>query len=310
MARLTIPQGKCFSSKEVRNLLELESLPAPSPKTKRKSESKAKLGKRIIKNTPATLGEKKVKLPPTSFRRPGLVLPRLCKENCIDMSYGLNCTHTTTLPYKDFSTMSKFVTPGTVTIDTIKKAQHADSFVKSLKMSKVKTFKQIDGVLFKVSPQRGETRLVLPTNLLDSLIVSKHFSVLGLHHSRTRIRREITQKYFVDMRALNKKLANLTSACVQCQFNSSTPKQHILKQSNLIYTPRVTWAVDIIPSMSKTTNGSVALFVAVDMFTGLVKGMSSQYNPGQKRQQRARKSLGTRKIEHIVLGVRLKTPRV
>ncbi len=66
--------------------------------------------------------------------------------------------------------MSKFVTPGTVTIDTIKKAQQADSFVKSLKMSKVKTFKQIDGVLFKVSPQRGETRLVLPTNLLDSLI--------------------------------------------------------------------------------------------------------------------------------------------
>jgi hypothetical protein len=54
--------------------------------------------------------------------------------------------------------MSKFVTPGTVTIDTIKKAQQADSFVKSLKMSKVKTFKQIDGVLFKVSPQRGETR--------------------------------------------------------------------------------------------------------------------------------------------------------
>jgi hypothetical protein len=167
--------------------------------------------------------------------------------------------------------MLKFVTSGTVTIDTIKKAQQADSFVKSLKMSKVKTFKQIDGILFKVSPQRGETRLVLPTNLLDSLIVSKHFSVLGLQHSKTRIRREITQKYFVEMRALNKKLTNLTLACVQCQFNSSTPKQHILKQSNLIYAPRVTWAVDIIPSMSKTTNGSVALFVAVDMFTGYIQ---------------------------------------
>jgi hypothetical protein len=100
--------------------------------------------------------------------------------------------------------MSKFITPGTVTIDTIKKAQQVDTFVKMLKISKLKTFKQIDGVLFKVSPQRGETQLVLPTNLLDSLIVSKHFSVLGLHHSKTRIRREITQKYFVDMRALKK----------------------------------------------------------------------------------------------------------
>jgi hypothetical protein len=131
--------------------------------------------------------------------------------------------------------MSKFITPGTVMIDTIKKAQQADTFVKMLKTSKLKTFKQIDGVLFKVSPQRGETRFVLPTYLLDSLIVLKHFSVLGLHHSKTRIRREITQKYFVDMCALNMKLTNLTSPCVQCQFNSSTPKQHILKQSNLIY---------------------------------------------------------------------------
>jgi hypothetical protein len=47
LARLMIPQGKHFSSEEVRNLLELESLPAPSPKAKRKSESKAMLGKRI-----------------------------------------------------------------------------------------------------------------------------------------------------------------------------------------------------------------------------------------------------------------------
>jgi hypothetical protein len=152
-----------------------------------------------------------------------------------------------------------------------KKAQQADTFVKMIKMSKLKMFKQIDGILFKVSPQRGKTRLVLPTNLLDSLMVSKYFSVLCLHHSKTRNRREIAQKYFVDMCALNKKLTNLTSACVQCQFNSSTLKQHILKQSILIYGPRVTWAVDIIPSMSKTTSGSIALFVAVDMFTGYIQ---------------------------------------
>jgi len=60
LARLTIPQGKRFSSEEVRNLLELESLPAPSPKTKRKSESKAKLGKRIIKKLRPHLARKKL----------------------------------------------------------------------------------------------------------------------------------------------------------------------------------------------------------------------------------------------------------
>ncbi len=99
---------------------------------------------------------------------------------------------------------------------------------------------------------------------------------------------EITQKYFVEMKALNQKLFNLTSACVQCQFNSSTPKQHILKKSSLIYTPRVTWAVDIILSTSKTTAGSVALFVAVDMFTGYI-------------QQKALKS---RKAEELIEAVR------
>jgi hypothetical protein len=34
--------------------------------------------KRNIKNNPATLGEKKVKLPPTSFQQPGLILPKQC----------------------------------------------------------------------------------------------------------------------------------------------------------------------------------------------------------------------------------------
>jgi hypothetical protein len=49
LARLTIPAGKRFSPEEVQNLLELESLPAPLP-PKKKAESKAKTGKRNIKN--------------------------------------------------------------------------------------------------------------------------------------------------------------------------------------------------------------------------------------------------------------------
>jgi hypothetical protein len=58
LARLTIPDGKRFTPEEVQNLLELESLPAPLS-SKKKAESKAKTGKRNIKNTTLTLGEKK-----------------------------------------------------------------------------------------------------------------------------------------------------------------------------------------------------------------------------------------------------------
>jgi hypothetical protein len=49
LARLTIPSGKKFSPEEVQNLLELESLPAPTSQ-KKKPDSKAKTGKRNIKN--------------------------------------------------------------------------------------------------------------------------------------------------------------------------------------------------------------------------------------------------------------------
>ncbi len=75
---------------------------------------------------------------------------------------------------------------------------------------------------------------------------------------------------------------------MQCQFNLSTPKQHILKPLNLIYAPRVTWAVDIIPSMSKTTAGCVALYVTVDMFTGYIQ----------------LKALKSRKAEELIKAVR------
>ena len=46
--------------------------------------------------------------------------------------------------------------------------------------------------------------------------------------------------------------------------------------------------MDIIPSMSKTTNGSVALFVAVDMFTGYIQ----------------LKALKSRKAEELIEAVR------
>ncbi len=73
------------------------------------------------------------------------------------------------------------------------------------------------------------------------------------------------------MRSLNFKLNTLTKSCIQCQFNSTSPKQHILKQTNFVYAPRVTWAVDIIPSMTITPKGHSAIFLAVNMFTGYVQ---------------------------------------
>ncbi len=97
------------------------------------------------------------------------------------------------------------------------------SFTSNLLKNKSNRFVKIDDVLFHTSPNRNENRLVLPNNLLDALIVSKHITVFGLHHSKTQIRREIASRYFVDMRTLNFKLNSLTKSCIQCQFNSTPP---------------------------------------------------------------------------------------
>jgi hypothetical protein len=156
---LTIPSGKRFSPEEVQNLLELESLPAPLPK-KKKAESKAKTGKRNIKNNPATLGKKKVKLPPTYFRQPGLILPKLCQKNCIEISFGINCIHSTTISFHDFANTTKFLTPVTISIDAICRAQKSDPFTKNLFKSKSKKFVKINNILFHSSPNRNENRLV------------------------------------------------------------------------------------------------------------------------------------------------------
>jgi hypothetical protein len=121
------------------------------------------------------LGEKKVKLPPTSFRRPGVILPKQCRKNCPETSLGINCIHSTTMSYQDFGTTTKFLTPGTISIDTIRKAQKSDSFTLNLLKNKSQKFVKIEDVLFHSSPNRNEHRLVLPNNLIDALIVSKQF---------------------------------------------------------------------------------------------------------------------------------------
>ncbi len=72
LEKLKLKSGTRFTREEVATLLDVPSLPNPVPKKTRKST--AKTGTRIIKNTPKTLSNRKVKAPKTSMRRPGIVL--------------------------------------------------------------------------------------------------------------------------------------------------------------------------------------------------------------------------------------------
>ena len=283
LRRLTIPNGKVFTQEEVASLLELDSLPGP-PSKKKKTESKAKLGKRLIKNTPKTLGEKSVKLPATSFRRPGVVLPprpqeqhhrrlqhRTQRNNYLGNVATYLATSPATVNYNEFAALTRFLTPGNITLESLQQLQKADQFSGPIyKMNPLPTnFQKIDDVLYKI--WKSKHRLVLPSSLLDSVIYSKHFSLLGLHFSKTRIRRDLLDQYYCDISALNIKLQKLTSTCIQCQFNASNPTPHIFKQMNIAYAPRVAWAVDLIPSLTESKSGNSSIFLAVDMFTGFIQ---------------------------------------
>ena len=270
--RLTIPTGKIFTPEEVACLLEMDSLPGP-PSKRKKPDSKAMTGKRIIKNSPQTTGERKIKLPAMSRFRPGVILPKRnngCNSLCINGSLGLACLHTQ-ISYKEFGNMSRMILPGNITKENFALLQKDDpKYGKLFNENPMrKGFKVIDNLLFKFNKSRF--RLVLPTSLMDAVINSKHYSIMGLHFTKSRIRRDVLAKYHCHVRELNKKLQTFLSSCIQCQLHASSPVPQILKQSNFVYSPRMSWGVDIIPSLTTTKRGNTAIFLAVDMFTGYVQ---------------------------------------
>jgi len=246
-------------------------LPSPNPK-KRKTESKAKPGKRAVKMTPQTLGERKIKVPPTTLNRKGVILPtNACQaKQCWDNDMGLHCLHTA-ISYTDFSSLAKIVLPGQMSIQSFIQMQKDDKTFGPIykNINTKRGYTLIDGLLFKNT--QNSLKPVLPTALLPAVINTKHYTVVGLHQSQTRIKRDIDSKYHTDSEALRNTLTNICSKCPQCQYNNTKQDPHLFKSTDFAIAPRCVWAVDIIPSMTTTIRGHCAVFLAIDMFTAYVQ---------------------------------------
>ena len=272
LKRLSIPDGRQFDPDEVRWLLEADSL--TSPFFKKKPPTKAKLGKRFIKNNPQTLGERKVKLPKEArWRTKGVRLP-------INKT-AIRCKNpeTRTLTYEEFQNTTKLILTKDLTPAILIRAQKDDLFTGPiLRQEKLnRSFAIIDGILFKKQAQGY--KIALPETFYDAIINTKHYSVMGLHFSKTRILRDMLTRFYCNVSVLKKKIENITANCIICQFNTNAPKQHILQKTNFIYAPRASWACDIIPSLPQSNSGNTAIFLAVDMFTGYI-----QLQPIKSRQ--------------------------
>jgi len=286
LKRLLLPEGYRFTPEEVSTLLELESLPSPNPK-KKKAESKTKSGKRNVKLTPQTLGERKIKTPPTTLRRRGAILPNQIQTHCLEVDDNLSCNHSP-ISYKDFSNMSKMIIPGQISIKDFTKLQEEDPIFGPIykEPESQKGYTKINNVLFKETPT--SLKPVLPTTILEPYVYTKHYTAMGLHQSKARIKRDIDSIYYTHGDSLKQQLALTCDKCVQCQFNNTKQDPHRLESTNFVTAPRASWAVDIIPSMTVTKAGNNALFLAVDMFTGYIQ----------------LKALKTRKTDELIQAVK------
>ncbi len=111
--------------------------------------------------------------------------------------------------YVDFKTSSKAILKGILSKRDFREAQENDDFCSSILNSPRmhRGFVVIEGLLY--ARRQNRLRLCLPIALLDIVINAKHFSVFGLHFSKSRIQRDIKERYHVPHSILNKRLKRL-----------------------------------------------------------------------------------------------------
>ena len=272
LQKLSIPKNYVFTAEEVADMLDAPSLPHPEQKKKAKP-STAKTGKREIKNVPKMLNNRAIKMPKEVQYAPGAKLPREMqhKSKLACNNFQLKGTQNMTMSYHDFSTVSTAILNGTLTAKQFIDAQNADEFCTNIRnrLNSLHRYKIIKGMLFFKT--KYTCKPVLPKSLLDAIINAKHFSVFGLHFSKTRILRDITTHYHVQSHVLKDKLQMLKDNCIICQFNASGQKDHELRRVDFIYAPRVTWALDIMPNLPETVSGNQRALLAIDLFTGYIQ---------------------------------------
>ena len=263
LEKLSIPKEYTFTPEQVADMLDTNSLPS-SDSRKKKQNSKARTGIVEIRNTPPTLHNRKVKLPPEVKTAPGAKLPRKAPRSvqCNNLSFS----------FHDIQTMTRVFTTGTLTPQQFQEAQEQDPTCQEVAENPDRhpRFQNKQGVWFY---ENDDDTLVpvLPTALLDSVINTAHHTVYGLHYSSTRIQRDIRQKYYVTPRILALRVKRITSNCFQCKMNQTGLKDQILEEIPIIPAPRTTWSIDIIPNMPETPAGHCKAILAVDVFTGFIQ---------------------------------------
>jgi hypothetical protein len=261
--RLSMPKTYHFTPEQVADMLDTPSLPDPTA-VRPKRASKSKPGTVNIRNIPATLHNRKVKMPKEVTRAPGAKLPPGIRPQ-------IPCNNIT-FTHQDFQTITRTILAGILTPQQFKEAQDQDETCQDIlaRLPSQPNFQVFQGILFHKSNDT-EYQLVLPESLLDGLINTKHYSVYGIHYAASRIHRDIRAKFYVPTAVLTARIRKLTASCFLCNINQTGLKDQELAEIPIIQAPRTTWSIDIIPNMPETDNGNHKAILAVDTFTGYIQ---------------------------------------
>jgi hypothetical protein len=155
------------------------------------------------------------------------------------------------------------VTDGKLTIDSFREAQSLDEDIMSMMRNPKNGYHIKKGVLIKKVQEID--KLVLPDNLLQSMLFSLHYSIYGLHNSRKKMMQIINNMYYVP--GLAKKITEYTANCYFCMTNvMPNTAKHTIARIPKPLAPRLSYSFDILPGLPNC-NGYNQIYIFIDNFS-------------------------------------------
>ncbi len=243
--KLRIPSETYFTQQEVKEMLDCPSYPSlydtVNPKKK-----KYKQGSRI-NISPSNLvdplmREKKIKVPKTSkihaFEKDRHRPRSYC---CITANAGMVCSHNQdNLEHLELNT--SLLRDGQLSVEQFSHAQRLDPTLSEYFDKPPREYFVRKGLLMHKA--QGIEKIALPDNLLEPLLFTLHFTLLGKHNSKTSIIKTISEKYFC--KDLDSKVDKYLSTCYYCQVNKLDNKpKHTVGKSISYSAPRQAYYFDI-----------------------------------------------------------------
>ena len=265
LSRLTLEDGYRFTTGEVKELLQQDSLPNPQPPRKRATTKKQQTQNAISPNynKPATVPEKKKRLPKTTEFRPGF----------IPIPHGFPINHMHAIETQQEITEHELVQQhriaqsGRIPVQLFIQHQRKCPQVGPKFAKPTSKHKFENGII--MYHQKGFWKPCLPSSLIENLVTHHHYTLFGIHKSASRIARDILLDFYYPEKKLYDTIRTITDSCTECQHFKLDRKPHQYMYYRPVESrPRAAWAIDLIIGLPITPTGNYkAIMLMTDIFS-------------------------------------------